>query len=125
MHTLAKKAQWDEFMAEVVANPDCLLSRNQFFATPLHYAFRYGAPTVIILEIIRLAPRKAHYLKNEEGSTPLHLACEFGVSSTTVLALLQTESDLLEKKNKDDMTPLDVARNSKVWPIGLSWHFYR
>lgn len=124
LHRIAKQAKWDEMLAQATADPSSLMVRNQFHATPFHYAVRYGAPTLIVLELIQLAPRVL-YMKTDEGELPIHTAAQFGVSVTTMLAMLKQEPRLVERTNKDGETPLDIAQKAKVWPVGVLWHFYR
>eukprot|EP00522_Entomoneis_paludosa_P008014 CAMPEP_0172449422 /NCGR_PEP_ID=MMETSP1065-20121228/8137_1 /TAXON_ID=265537 /ORGANISM="Amphiprora paludosa, Strain CCMP125" /LENGTH=220 /DNA_ID=CAMNT_0013201095 /DNA_START=23 /DNA_END=685 /DNA_ORIENTATION=- len=124
LHSHARKGEWDKFLEGATADPNQLLVCNKFLATPLHYAFRYGAPTRVMIELFPITPSDAHFMKNKEGNLPIHVGCDFGVSVATVTALLQIEPTVLDEKNKAGETPLEVAKSGYVWPIGLAWHFF-
>lgn len=126
LHKLAKAAKWDEMFQQATADPTQLLVRNQFHATPFHYALRYGAPTATVLQLLQVMDRRALFMKTDEGELPIHTACQFGISVTAMLAMIRLEPDQLTKQTKmEHLTPLQVAQKSQCWPVGLTWHFYR
>jgi len=124
LHKVARSGKWEELLKASREDPSQLMVRNQFHATPFHNAIRYGVPTNILLELMRLAPMVL-FMETDEGELPIHIACQFGISVTAMLNMLRQEADLVSKKTKEGYTPLQVARNAKMWGVGLTWHFFR
>jgi hypothetical protein len=115
LHYLLKKENIDPLiLAEEVENH----SHRRHDTTPVHLASKYGHSICLQLLINQINERVHSYrLKNiyskkdNNGNTPMHLAasCNNNNSAECVRILLQSTPSVLTQKNKDGLTPLQLA----------------
>ena len=132
LHTYAKASEWSKLLA--ASNETLLKTLNEHNRTALHYAIENGAPSEILIELIRVGPFQAR-IRDVRGDTPLHLGCEGGMDLITTYSLLDADGkargrqSVLAMKNKNGKTPVELikgARRPKVFgkELGLAWRYH-
>ena len=132
LHTYAKASEWSKLLA--ASNETRLKTLNEHNRTALHYAIENGAPSEILIELIRVGPFQAR-IRDVRGDTPLHLGCEGGMDLITTYSLLDADGkargrqSVLAMKNKNGKTPVELikgARRPKVFgkELGLAWRYH-
>ena len=134
LHKYAQASEWTKLLA--AANETLLKTLNEHNRTALSYAIENGAPSDVLIELIRIGPFQVR-IKDVRGDTPMHLGCEVGVDLITIYSLLDAEGkargrqSVLTMKNKNGKTPVEVIRGAKrpkvfgKVDLGLSWRYHQ
>ena len=134
LHTYAKSSSWSKLLA--AANPNLLRTLNEHNRTPLHYAIENGAPTDVLVELMRVGPHQVR-IRDVQKETPMHLGCEAGMDLVTAYALLDADAtagrgrqSVLAMKNANEKTPLELIRWAKRAKImgrdmGVAWRYHK
>lgn len=123
MHKYAKAKEWDVLYKEAQKNKELLQSRNEFYETAFHVAVKHGAPTDVLIDLIKLKPQLLAKL-NDEGMLPLHLGCEYGMSIETLLAFLKYAPESIHRVTKDNRSPLQIVKGNSIFGR-CTWPMYR
>ena len=94
------------------SNVDC---RAKTMRTPLHVACIRGNFSVIKALLQKGADVDA---QDSDGNTPCHFCSEYGHSDCLEL-LLHMKHPQLVTKNKDNVSPLDVAVNKEILQVSI------
>lgn len=133
LHKYAKASEWTKLLA--ASNETQLKTLNEHNRTPLHYAIESGAPSEILIELVRVGPFQAR-IRDVRGDTPLHLGCEAGMDLITTYSLLEADGkargrqSVLTMKNKNGKTPVELIKGARRPDffgndLGVTWHYHQ
>ena len=94
----------------VQAAKEVLLKTNKFGETPLHVALRAEVHDDAVIKLLIDDAGQALHMKDFlKGNFPAHVAATHGCSVCVAKRLFHHNPLALQEKNKDGMTPLDLA----------------
>jgi hypothetical protein len=106
---LARK-DWETALTVILHSPHYTKRVDPFLGSPLHNAFRWGAPVEVVTALLEAYP-DAMTIPNHNNNLPCHLACYFGISSEGMKMLLRCNPDA------GDQTPI-------YYPKTVPWNFF-
>jgi hypothetical protein len=112
---LARK-DWETAQTVILHSPHWTKIVHSGEDSPLHVAFRRGAPVEVVTALLEAYPDAAT-IPNHYNNLPCHVACLYGISSEGMKMLLRCNPDAAGVANSGDMTPMQYLNEWK-------WDFF-
>jgi hypothetical protein len=100
---------WETALAVILHSPHWTKRVNSMESSPLHVAFRRGAPVEVVTALLEAYP-DAMTIRNYYKHLPYHSACCYGISSEGMKMLLRCNPDAADVIKKFLQTPFPCLK---------------